>query len=862
MNKAKDFLSTLLYNKFFWQLILAVFMIGMAAFFIQHEHVELIQIRHQLSQANGLYVSIGIILTIVYILFQGQMYVHCFKALGVTVKLGTSVSLFLKRNFVSVFLPAGGFSSLAFFTGEINSKGATKSQIHLASTLFGLFSILSVVVVAVPILGFAMMRHNLQQTEIWGLGFLIALTGIFLWLIISLSRKGVAYRMISRLRPGLIVIIDEMISHKIDRTQVWMVLIVSLGIEVIGIVHLYIAMLALGFEPSWIASMIGYIVMVILLIASPFLRGLGAIEVSLTYILGQFGFPVIAAASITLLYRLFEFWIPLFVGMLSFFTKRDNLMLRILPAIIILILGVVNMISAITPAIPARLRLVHDIISEDVMATGNVLVFVFGLLCVLLSVFLLQGSKRAWLIGLFLTTFSVLGHLVKAADYEEAILAFIAAGTLLYTRNFYKLKPHPKLTRISYLVLMYSVVALLAYGVISFYFIDKRHFGTEFNLLTSFEIIFRMFFLFDDGGLSPKTVFAQNFLFSIYLSGAFVLVFILFSLIKPYFSKPYNSDEDRALALEIIKKYGTSQLDYFKTYPDKFFFIADDRDGFIAFKVTRHFAFVLENPVCKDEASFRNLVKAFDRFCHENGFVSIYYRVPHGSLETFKALGKKSMPVGEEAIVDLTSYTLDGGKMKTTRSAINRLTAEGFDIKIYEPPIKEGLLQKLEQVSDNWLRVLGQKEVAFTQGVFDRSILKEQTIITVENKEEKVLAFLNIIPDYAPHETTYDLIRKVEDAPNGVLDMLLAKAFLYLKEKGYHSVNMGLAPLSGIEGINLAEKTIRYAYDNLKLFGHFKGLRRYKDKFFPTWEKKYLIYEHNYHLLQVPNALKRVSEGS
>ena len=160
------------------------------------------------------------------------------------------------------------------------------------------------------------------------------------------------------------------------------------------------------------------------------------------------------------------------------------------------------------------------------------------------------------------------------------------------------------------------------------------------------------------------------------------------------------------------------------------------------------------------------------------------------------------MLVGEEAILNLVTYTLDGGKMKTTRSAISRLTAEGCHFKVYEPPVKAGLLQKLEHVSDNWLETLGQKEVAFTQGVFDQTILKDQTILTIENTEEKVLAFLNIVPDYAPGEATYDLIRKIDDAPNGVLDMLLAKTFLYLKEKGYSSVNMGLAPLSGIDGVN------------------------------------------------------------
>lgn len=862
MHTAKAYISRLLYNKFFWQLLLATFMLGMAFFFIKHEHVELFQIREQLLESNPWYVALGILLTGVYIYFQAQMYAYCFKSLGVAIRLQTTTLLFLKRNLISVFLPAGGFSSLAFFTKKIEQEGATLSQVHLASTLFALFSILSVVIVAFPILGFALVQHNLQQAELLGFAFLIVLSGLMVWVLISIYQRSIVYRWLSRIRPSLIIMIDEMISHSLNRKQLTMALAVSVGIEVIGVVHLYLAMLALGYEPSWPAAMIGYIVMVVLLIASPFLRGLGAIEVSLTYVLGQFGFPLAAAAAITLLYRLFEFWLPLMAGVLSFFTRKDNLLLRILPSLIILVLGVVNMISAITPAIPARLRLVRDIISEDVIVTGNIVVFVFGLLLVILSVFLLQGSKRAWYIGLFLTGFSVIGHLIKAVDYEEALLAFIAAGSLLYTKSFYKLKPHPKLTRISYFVLLYSVAALLIYGIVSFYFIDKKHFGTEFDLWASVKIILKMFFLFDGSDLTPLTTFARNFLYSIYISGALVLSFILFSLVTPYFSKPYNSDEDKVLVSDIVARYGISALDYFKTYPDKFYFIADDRDGFISFKITRHFAFVLENPVCKDEAAFKKLVQEFDLFCSENGFVSIYYRIPLNSVELYKSLGKKTIPVGEEAIVDLTGYTLEGGKMKATRSAINRLTAEGYEIKVYEPPLREGLMQKLEHVSDNWLLSLGQKEVAFTQGVFDKGILKEQVIITVEDQEEKVHAFLNLVPDFVKGESTYDLIRKGDDAPNGVLDMLLAKSFLYLKEKGYQSVNMGLAPLSGIEGLNLAEKTIRYAYENLKIFAHFKGLRKYKDKFFPTWEKKFLVYDHNYHLLQVPAALKRVSEGS
>lgn len=862
MYKAKAFLSKILFNNIFWQLIFSVFTIGLVIFFIRHEHLELLSIKNQLAKSNIYYLSIGVVFTLLYIVFQAMLYVYCFKAIDKKVSLLIAMKLFLKRNLISVFLPAGGFSSLAFFTEELEEKGVGKSQIHLASTLFGFCGIFSVVIIAFPIIGFALTQYNLQQAELFGFLFLILLTVTFFLFIRSISKKGLIYQWLAKVRPSITVVLEEMVSYKVSNKQLVKAIIVSLGIEVIGIVHLYIAMLALGFTPSWPAAIIGYIVMVILLIASPFLRGMGAIELSLTYLLGQFGFPVIAAATITLLYRFFEFWLPLLAGVISFFTRKDNLLLRLLPALIIFVLGVVNIISAITPAIPSRLRLIHHILPEELIATSNTLVLVFGLLLVILSVFLFKGSKRAWYAGLLLTGLSVAAHLLKAGDYEEAILASVAAVSLLLTKSSYKLKPHPKLTKVSYLVFLYSLIVVLIYGVIGFYFIDKRHFGIDFHWLTALKTVAKLFFLFDESGIDPKTHFAQNFLYSIYISGGLVLAFIVYGLLRPYFSKPYNSEEDYKRAKALVQKYGCSALDYFKTYPDKFIFFTEDRDGFISFKMTRHFAFALEDPVCKNESAFKELVKSFDQFCHQNGFVSIYYRIPQQSLSIYKELDKKYIPIGEEAVLDLKTYTLDGGKMKTTRSAINRLTAEGFVIKIYTAPIKEGLMQKIEQVSDKWLKELNQKETAFTQGVFDRSILKEQTIITVEDQEEKVYAFLNIVPDYAPGEATYDLIRKINDAPNGVLDMLLAKTLMYFKEQGYEYANMGLAPLSGLEGENLTEKTIKYAYDNLKIFGHFKGLRKYKDKFHPLWKKKYLVYNHNYHLLQAPNALRKVSEGT
>ena len=65
--------------------------------------------------------------------------------------------------------------------------------------------------------------------------------------------------------------------------------------------------------------------------------------------------------------------------------------------------------------------------------------------------------------------------------------------------------------------------------------------------------------------------------------------------------------------------------------------------------------------------------------------------------------------------------------------------------------------------------------------------------------------------------------------------------------------------MSGIEqGKDFPEKTIKFAYEQIRSFSHYKGLRGFKNKFDPEWQNRYLIYEHDYDLLQAPVILSKV----
>ena len=143
--------------------------------------------------------------------------------------------------------------------------------------------------------------------------------------------------------------------------------------------------------------------------------------------------------------------------------------------------------------------------------------------------------------------------------------------------------------------------------------------------------------------------------------------------------------------------------------------------------------------------------------------------------------------------------------------------------------------------------------------MFDYKELKLHDVITLQNETGMPVAFLNIIPDYAEDEITYDLIRKTNDAPGAAMDSLIIKLIEYAREKNKLFINLGLVPLSGItEAENPAEQIIRLAASKIKRFQHYQGLRDFKEKYATIWENKYLVYDKDFDLIQFPMALKNV----
>lgn len=845
--------------KLITQFIFTALFIILAAWFTFHQKHELLLVRNILSDANVNWVIAGVGLVLFYIFVQGVMYVTSFASIDTRIGLWDAIILFLKRNFISVFLPAGAVSSLAFFSNEIEKKGITRSQVYFASSIYAFVGILSVVIVAIPAFIFVVSGGSLGMGKWYALGGVILILLLFVFVYYSLIRKWKLYSWVIKVYPRAELFIEDLNINKINRKQFVYTVLTSILIEFVGIAHVYIAMIALGVVPTLSTAVLAYIVVVIFLIISPFLRGLGAIEVSMVYFLVHSGFTNADSIAITLLFRFFEFWLPLLSGVVTFILKVDKLIMRILPAILIFALGIVNIVSVLTPALPERVRLLRDYLLVGVVSFSNSFVFIAGLFLLVTAAFMLRGLRTAWWFAIGLTIISVIGNLTKGIDYEEATIALLILGSLVATRKEYHIKTNPRLGTVGLQTAVLSMAAVMLYGVVGFYFLDKKHFQIDFNIFQSFWYTLQNFFLVGSSDLIPRDGFARDFIYLIKISGFASISFLVYSLVRPYVFKVTPTSEEIERAKSLTKQFGSSALDYFKTYSDKFIYCPPDINAYISYRVSRNFAVVLENPVAENSDEMKKCILSFSRYSYDNGLKDIYYRVPKESLSLYAELSRKSLFLGQEGVVDLNSFSLEGGEKKSIRNALNKIKEQGYTTHINAPPLRDGLIQKLKAVSDEWLRLTERDEIIFSQGMFVEKEIKEQTVITIENSEEKIIAFLNIIPDYVENEGTYDLLRKTADAPNGIMDHILVELFKHFKSCGIRYVNLGFAPMSGLnDPHNFTEKSMKFAYEKIRSFSNYKGQRDYKEKFNPQWNDKFLIYSNDYDLLQVPGVLAKV----
>jgi phosphatidylglycerol lysyltransferase len=530
-------------------------------------------------------------------------------------------------------------------------------------------------------------------------------------------------------------------------------------------------------------------------------------------------------------------------------------------ALITLASGMANLYWAMNPPPLERWRLLSAILPLEFLRFPRSFMLLIGFALIISAINVYRRKRRAFHLALALSALSVVAHLLKGRDYEQSLLSLALIGLLWIARRDFTVRSAPPDWRWAMTSLTVAALVALGYGMAGFWLLDEREFGINFSLPDSIHRTLLYLTWVGDPRLAPRTPYAAWFLDSLYALSAAVVAYAGFAFFRPVIYRYRTLPRERALAKEIVERHGRSSLDYFKLWPNKSYYFSTSRRCFIAYSVGGNFAIALADPVGPPE-EISGTISGFRRFCEDNGWGVAFYQTLPDFLPTYRSLGFKRLKIGDDAIVDLTSFTLEGGSRKRLRSRIKQLEKAGIKMKYFAAPVPDDLLKELREISDEWLGLPGRREREFSLGRFDPAYLRSTPVATVEDAGGRTLAFVNIVPSYHPGEATIDLMRHRPDAPNGVMDFLFVKLILRDRDEGYTRFNFGLSPMSGFqerEEASATERAVYLFFQRLTFLFSFGGLKAYKAKFASRWEPRYVIYRHALDLPKVGVALGKVS---
>ncbi|CUT93746.1 Putative membrane protein (fragment) [Staphylococcus capitis] len=133
----------------------------------------------------------------------------------------------------------------------------------------------------------------------------------------------------------------------------------------------------------------------------------------------------------------------------------------------------------------------------------------------------------------------------------------------------------------------------------------------------------------------------------------------------------------------------------------------------------------------------------------------------------------------------------------------------------------------------------------FSVGQFTQPYLSKAPIGVMRDEHGKMIAFCSLMPTHFNDAISVDLIRWLPELDLPLMDGLYLHMLLWGQEKEYKAFNMGMATLSNVGTLHysyLRERLAGRVFEHFNGLYRFQGLRRYKEKYSPNWEPRFLVY--------------------
>jgi lysyl-tRNA synthetase, class II len=509
--------------------------------------------------------------------------------------------------------------------------------------------------------------------------------------------------------------------------------------------------------------------------------------------------------------------------------------------------GLLDVASAITPEVSERLQLFENAVPNVVPRLASALIVPVGMALMVLARALRRRSRRAWQLTVALVLAAAALHILKGLEYEEATASILLAIALVASRDRFDRRGAPG-TRTEVFVrgLLY-VVAIFVYGAIALW-INRVAADRRYSLGFAFhETAAALAGLHPRGSTHLSGSFGEWFPLSVFLLGLTGAFSLLVRWLAPWRYRHKCLAQERERARALVSRFGVDTLAPFALRSDKSYFFSEDERAFLAYTVIAGVAVVSGDPIGEAD-SVEQLVGSFARFARARDWRIAILGAGARYLELYRRHGLSAIYHGDEGVIDVRRFSTEGRSIRKVRQSVHRLGRAGYTAEIlYARDLDDELRRELELVAVEWRR--GEPLRGFTME-FDSFFTldgDEALFVIGRDASGRVAGFLHLAVSRAARALSLSSMPRRLDTPNGLNEWLVVETVTWARQQGFGRVSMNFAPFASLLGskdeLSPAQRLQGQILRRLKGTFQFDNLSSFNGKFFPSWERRYVVYE-------------------
>jgi lysyl-tRNA synthetase class 2 len=505
--------------------------------------------------------------------------------------------------------------------------------------------------------------------------------------------------------------------------------------------------------------------------------------------------------------------------------------------------GLLNVASALTPNLAERARVLLHVEDSEFVPLAHALALAAGVALLVLGVYLAKRRRRALQLTVAVLVLAGALNLVKGLDVEEAAINWALAGLLVWGRTAFfvrhelpvrhALKAAPLLVALAFAAALTAVLA--ASGSITPRFglgqaIDE---AAHLLALTGGPLHFHRHFRWVPtavGIVSVSTLSA-----------------IAWGLFRPLSAPLRREEAARRAAIDLVRAHGDDTLSFFKLREDKHYLFSPDRRAFAGYRVESGVLLVSGDPVGPPDV-LPELARAVRQFADARGLKVAVLGASDRSLPLWEGRRGRSFYIGDEAVIDVQKFSLEGRPIRKVRQSVSRMRKAGFEETLHElGQLDEATLCQLEQVSDRWRQGDPERGFSMAMDSLRGEYLHDSLVLIARDGggAGAVRGFLHFVPVYGRDAVSLSFMRRDHDTPNGLTEFMVARAMELLRERGVAEASLNFAAFARLmhSPSGPVERLLGRLAALFNPYFQIESLYRFNAKFFPRWEPRYLVYE-------------------